>query len=350
MTNDTRSPDEIERDIADERAQMSETFDDLQKKFSVETIITDLGGMLRGQGGDIGRSVSATLGRNPAAVAMVGVGLAWLLLGQNGASDGDKKRNGGHRGRSASDPWANADRLSDRTSAADDRFWYEDGQRVGESHDSGFAADRWAQNATASAQGKTGVAGSLRDAAVSVGQTVSDAMGNVAETASGITDRLSHGLEHLSEEARSRVLAARQSAHKARQASEAALSRATRAASSVFEDQPLVIGALAVALGAALGGVLPHTKIEDDTMGNSSDLLFAEAQALFRTETDKAMAALKAAATDAQSEIRAMGTDLADLLPDGKSVGQVIVDRTSDAAVRVVERAIGDLAPPKAPV
>ena len=81
MTNDTRTADEIERDIEEERARMSGTINELQKKFSVEAIVSDLGAMFRGQG-EVARSISQTIGRNPAAVALVGVGLAWLFLGQ----------------------------------------------------------------------------------------------------------------------------------------------------------------------------------------------------------------------------------------------------------------------------
>lgn len=38
-----------------------------------------------------------------------------------------------------------------------------------------------------------------------------------------------------------------------------------------FRDQPLVGGALAFALGAALGSTLPHTPQEDALMGEAAD-------------------------------------------------------------------------------
>jgi hypothetical protein len=82
MTNDTRTSDDIERDIVAERAQLSDTINDLKEKFSVDAIFNDIGDMFRGHGGDLGRSLSNTVGRNPAAVVLVGVGLAWLFIGQ----------------------------------------------------------------------------------------------------------------------------------------------------------------------------------------------------------------------------------------------------------------------------
>ncbi len=108
--------------------------------------------------------------------------------------------------------------------------------------------------------------------------------------------------------------------------------RGTQAASNFFEEQPLVVGALAVAVGAAMGGVLPRTRVEDEAMGASSDKLFADAQALYRTERDNAMAAMKAAASDMTDQIREAG---AELMPEDRNVGEAIVDRAADAAARV---------------
>jgi hypothetical protein len=39
----------------------------------------------------------------------------------------------------------------------------------------------------------------------------------------------------------------------------------------MLEDQPLVMGALAFAAGAALGAVVPHTRQEDELMGEAAD-------------------------------------------------------------------------------
>ncbi len=81
MTNNTRSPEEIEREIERERAGLTSTLDDLQDKFSVETIARQFSDQFREHGGDIGRSVSDAVKRNPVALALTGAGLAWLMLG-----------------------------------------------------------------------------------------------------------------------------------------------------------------------------------------------------------------------------------------------------------------------------
>jgi hypothetical protein len=345
MTNDYRTADEIERDISAQRAQMSDTINDLQKKFSVDAIVDDLSSMFRTQGGELGRAVSATVGRNPAAVALVGVGLAWLFLGQGNqkpARATEVRWSGRRRQRGTYDTWelqggwdgpSGDHAFGDR----DDDAWYDRTPQDRRAAGGG-------QSPQSMADSSSGVLDTVKDAAATVGDAVSGAASSVGQTASDLTARLSQGLEGLSEEARAKVLAARRRAHDARVASASAMRRGTTAATNLFEDQPLVVGALAVAIGAAVGGALPHSRIEDETLGDSSDRLFAEAQALFRAEKEKAMATVRSVAADVKEEIRDAATDLANLAPEGKSVATAIVDRAAEAANRVYDRASGEIA------
>ncbi|MBQ2260035.1 MAG: DUF3618 domain-containing protein [Loktanella sp.] len=289
MTSNTRTADQIERDISKERSALSDTLHDLQDKFSVKTIVNDIGDMVRDQGGDLGRAVSDTVARNPAAVVLTTVGLAWLFLGQ------------GNKPRRARTP-------------ASDYDWSDQGR----GHRAAKSVD-------------------IDDD--TMWQMISHSAATVSDKASELKERLTHGLEDLSEEAKARVLAAREAAHDARQASQEAMQKNTRRASDFFDEQPLVAGALAVAVGAAIGGLIPHTRLEDDTLGATSDKLYADAQALYREERDKVRAAAKVAVADVKDEVRKAGDDLQDMLSEGKNVGDVIADRTADAAKRVIDHA-----------
>ncbi|MFN7225200.1 MAG: DUF3618 domain-containing protein [Paracoccaceae bacterium] len=344
MTNETRTSDEIERDIRDERAQMSSSIDSLQQKFSVDAIVTDISSMFRGQGGDIGRAITQTVGRNPAAVAVVGVGLAWLFLGQNRDSRDDEDRparanhprfgrdrhSGGSWSRETGTTVGSANQsLRDR-----DQKWFDTQPNTG---------GQSYRGANFGNDGQTGLTDRMQEAATAVGAAVADAATSMSHAAADLTDRLSDGLDDLSEEARARIVAARRAAHEARLASGAAMGKGMNSATGFFDNQPLVAGALAVAFGAAMGGILPHSKLEDDTLGDSSDRLFAEAQAMLVTERDKAMAMARTAAADMKEEISSARSDLGDLVPDGKSVGEVIVDRAAGAVGRVYDHASGDV-------
>lgn len=347
MTNDTRTADDIERDIEEERARMTGTINELQKKFSVEGIVSDLGAMFRGQGGDLGRTISDTVGRNPAALALVGVGLAWLFIGKGRAEPYAGRQSspdyGSYRDRSAA-YGRNPERVNrgggGTSYEEEDRFWFDD---YGFLDGPEPSAEGNAYTGSQGAEGKSsGLSRSLRKGADAVVDAVSNAAAAVRDTAVDLTERLSSGTEDLSEEARTRVLAARRAAHEARIASQAAIKRGGRAATHLFEDQPLVVGALAVAVGAAIGGILPHSRIEDETLGANSDRLFADAQRLFREERNKAMAVAKVAASEAGSALKDTGSDIAELLPEGKSAGDVIGDYVADAAARVTNSAKGE--------
>ncbi|MFN3641693.1 MAG: DUF3618 domain-containing protein [Gemmobacter sp.] len=340
MTRDTRTADDIEREIADQRQQMRGSIDELQKKFSLEAIANDIGAMVRDQGGEIGRAIAQTVGRNPAAVVVVGVGLAWLFLGQGRTRAGSGRRSEG------TPPGRRADRAMSYggahpdTVGTQDRNWFGDSRtadpRPSAQAGTGGRALNQPANRPGAQDAANGLVGKVRGAAGAAADAVSHA-------ASDASDWLSEGLEDLSDEAKNRVLSARRAAHDAREASERAMARGSRAASGFFDDQPLVTGALAMALGAAIGGLLPHSRLEDDSMGASSDQLFADAQSLFREERDRAVAALRMAAEDAGDEIASAGSDLAGLVTDGKNCADVIVGRASDAAGRIIDHATGQV-------
>ena len=345
MKHDTRTASDIERDIADERAQMSSTLNDLQKKFSVDTILDDLGHMTRDLGDDFGRTFRKTAGRNPAAVVIVGVGLAWLFLGQNRnatANSGGPGLERGFESRRGLDQ-QDHDQISTNPSAngalGNGGSWFAD------------THSQWDKASDQSGRGPKEMKNSASGAAHAAGDAISDASSRIGEAASDLSERLTLGLEDLSEAGKARVISARRAAQEARKTSEAAMHRGADTAASIFKDQPLVVAALAVAFGAAIGSLLPHSQLEDDTIGDSSDRLFHEAQAIYREERDKTMAALQGADGDAKDEIADIGSeiraDAEDLLPEDKSLGQAFVDRASDATKRVYDRAKDNFDTPK---
>ncbi len=94
MSTDTRTPDEIERDIEHERAALTHTIDDLQDRFSFEGVVNQIGEQLRENGGDISRTVGRSVRENPMALALTGVGLAWLIFGKGSSAPAAPRANG----------------------------------------------------------------------------------------------------------------------------------------------------------------------------------------------------------------------------------------------------------------
>jgi len=330
---DHRSPEEIEREIERERAGLTNTIEDLQDRFSIEGVVRQISDQLREHGGDIGSAVSRSVKDNPMALALTGIGLAWMIFGS-----GDKNESArGYRG----------DR---RTSRDDDRTW-DAASRDGRQHDSRPGRGRgmsesetpnWVRSydsshgrqdgqtfgSKASGAGQavseaTGRAGeSLHDAGASVAEgmrgardKVSDMAGQAADRATDLRERLSEGVESLSDEARERVIAARERAMEARDAAVDYARQGRDKVVDLFEEQPLIAGALAVAVGAAIGAALPRTRTEDRYFGEQRDDLIAEAERIFaeeRAKVEKVGRAVMDEAKDAIGEVKHTGQRIAD--------------------------------------
>ncbi|MEZ5568633.1 MAG: DUF3618 domain-containing protein [Halioglobus sp.] len=200
MVNGTRSAEEIERDSERERAQLTHTLEELKRQFSMDAIIRKSAEQIREHGADIGVSVARTAKENPLALALTGVGLAWLIAG-------DSKRRS-----------------------------YERYDRYGIEHSDAAPRNR-------------PPAGGARDA-------IAETYEGARTRASAAGSRISKGTEHLSEEARKRVVAARERALAARDKAQRSLRDAGQSSADYYQEQPLVVGAIAVAVGAALGGAV----------------------------------------------------------------------------------------------
>jgi len=192
MTHDTRTTDEIERDIVDERAHLTDTFNDLQKKFSVDTIVNDIGDMVRDQGGELGQRVSQTVSRNPAAVALVGLGLAWLVIGKDRSQSAIRADHGPEHSPARRGGWAGPDPR--------DSYASSHGGHASEGNPSWSSAPHASPDRRPNGQGSRntgdgdasrGVMDRVRNAAGSAGHAMSDARDSWGESASDLSARLS---------------------------------------------------------------------------------------------------------------------------------------------------------------
>ncbi|MFZ3585335.1 DUF3618 domain-containing protein, partial [Loktanella sp. DJP18] len=224
MNNDTRSPAEIEKDIETNRERLTDTLNEVQDRFSVERLARQVSNQFSEHGGDIGRSVSDSLKKNPLAIAVTGIGLAWLIFGNgrgqpdltksgsedqdlSGKSTGyDRSRSSWPSNRSSSPQRPRLTRLP-RRHDPDLPVWAKRGGNVVASpastqstapnqkynQDTGLGEDTRDATSTASDSGRSG------------GHSVSDRMVD-------LRDRLSHGTEDMSAAARDRIVTARRQA------------------------------------------------------------------------------------------------------------------------------------------
>lgn len=189
------------------------------------------------------------------------------------------------------------------------------------------------------------VADDASDAAQRLASDVSSRSRRFAKTVSAeaqhIRERLAEGTEGLSDAAKDRVIAARHRALEARRQAGRAMHDGRDAASDLFERQPLVIGALAFALGAAVAALLPKTRTEDSYLGARRDALMDEAERIYYEEKSRAQNALNAAKSELETAARdvtdAAAAKLKDAAQDAEAQARKAADRVVDKAKKATK-------------
>ncbi|WP_375261133.1 DUF3618 domain-containing protein [Palleronia sp.] len=369
--SDNRTPDEIERELEQNRDGLQNTLSELQDTFSPDAIVRTITDNVGSQGGEFGKSIALAARENPLALAVTGVGLGWLIFGRGPSTDRIEESARRARADHHSDDYDFDDDFSPaggRTNAygggrrtaygegADAHIgtrgpvpagegpnWYSDshGPTLGQRMRAGMHNARSGASSTAGRfrDGSSEMAGRVREGS-------SEMAGRVRDRSSDMARRLSEGTEHMSEEARERIMAARERAILANEQASRGMRRGADKATDFFEEHPLVAGALAFAVGAAIAGGLPRSRYEDEHFGEESDRLYHEAERVYAEERAKVERVAGAAFNEAKSvgeEVRQDADkatremkDKADNETRGEgSAADAAVDRTEDAVSRV---------------
>lgn len=186
---------------------------------------------------DAGSTIVDTIRANPIPAALVAVGLGWLFVSARGTSESSM------RGRIAQAP----------------RRMLAGGQRV-------------AGNAM------HGAADMAHEATGAVGHLAHDVGDRVGHLAHEVGDRVGHVAHDVGDAAmhfghETRVRGGRVIRGAGRQ-----MRRAEQTFEGALHDNPLVFGAVAIAVGAAIGLALPNTRREDEWMGEAKDRLIERAE------------------------------------------------------------------------
>jgi hypothetical protein len=167
------------------------------------------------------------------------------------------------------------------------------------------------------------VASDLRDRAAG---TASDLRAKAEDTAQGTRD----AARDVGEAARMRAAAARRRASRFGHDAQERLD-------DMMQDQPLVFGALALAVGAAIGGALPRSKAEDRMFGEHADRAKDEIRALAESEGRKVKATAEAVADEARSIADESLSEAGERLPSGSEFVSNADRRAREAADRLKE-------------
>lgn len=292
-----KSSAELQREIEMQRSRVESTIDQIQDRLSPGQLVDEMLAYTKGGGGEFVSSLQRNVTANPLPVALLGVSLAWLMAKPAGAAG-----TGGQVSTLRSDRhWDDSinHRRGYSTSAdfdADDDYPVTiisgaSLQRMSTSTDErGQTYSEFTDDA-----GKK-----FKALADEGGKRAGHFMDETGNTFRGFTNSAGERIEHFRDEAGNLLdeatgwashtwQKAREKMHDARDAMQSGASsgksRAGQAGEMLhgqmdslnqtiinqFRDQPLVGGALAFALGAALGSALPHTAQEDALLGEASD-------------------------------------------------------------------------------
>lgn len=183
--------------------------------------------------------LTAAARENPLAAALIGGGALWLLIGS------DKLKNAAGSVTSAAAPLADLGARAQRSAASswDDTY--------------GSMRNRASRMQD---EASRGINETVRDARTAA----SDAMSGAAET---MSERFDEGMAGAREmfDRMGRVLPRKET-----------LKQAQSSLSDLLERQPLVLGAVGLAIGATVAGALAKSSLEDEWVGDLSDGLKAD--------------------------------------------------------------------------
>ncbi|GHA36023.1 nutrient deprivation-induced protein [Devosia pacifica] len=294
MTNAHDRAENLEREVDAQRSRIETRLDALQDRLSPGQFIDEALRYTRsGAGADYVNNLGRSVKNNPLPVALVGVGLAWLMArpasGQripehhsdarvpavvtpdpypvatvktttfkrsaHARQDDGKHRSewlddAGKKYHAVADEAGNrAGHFVDETGKTYRGFVDETGNRISDFRDetgkrlddaSGWASHNWTLARERAA-----------DAQRAVGEGIDHARDRAAQAGRDLQDQASQTGRDIQHQA----------------------AVAGRGLESFLREQPLVAGALAFAVGAAIGASLPHTRQEDEAFGEQSDAL-----------------------------------------------------------------------------
>jgi hypothetical protein len=311
-----KSSAQIEREIDNDRHRIEEKLSAIQERLTPGQMIDEALGYAKAHGGgeyfaNLGNSIKA----NPLPAALMGVSLAWLM-----ASSGTN-----HSAPRRESRWYEDDNYPLATVAGEIRRTGPARMENGENYtyfsdtagkrftaltdDAGRRAGHFIDDAGQTFRGFADTTGrqisQMRDEA---GAWLDEASGWASETWRMAKDSLS-GMGSSISGAGS---ALRRSSTSAMSGLQSQSSRLNDMILHQFRDQPLVGGALAFAIGAAIGAALPHTDTEDEMLGEAADDMRNKVSDQASGLLDKG----QAAAEDVYRKAAAVASDVHDAAKD----------------------------------
>ncbi len=276
----------LESEIEAHRAGVEETLDKLKQRLSVDQMVDDVGQFLGVENvRDTLHAAGQQVRENPMALALIGAGVAWLMMG---------------RGPTAT--------------SSDDRWRGESDTGYG-----GRSGDHWQSYADGQDKlrdGDSTLTGKAMASVSDLGETLGEVPGKVRDAMGKAAEGMQSSVEQVKEKAGTTV----------------------RPLTDTIIAQPLLVGAATLAIGAILGSALPRTRTEDRLLGPQRDKMWNAASQATAEMGERVADAAKATYDAATDAARDEG-----LLPDAK--GATLAEKVEHVAKAAVDTAAAQVEP-----
>lgn len=277
----TKSAAEAEREVEASRGQLDRTVDALKQKMTPGQLFDEATHAMGGAGQQVLSKFVEQAKENPMPLAVMGLGLAWLMT-----SSGKRQQQSGF-----SRPYEPRALPSDR---------------LGGSVEPGGLGEKVHDLKEKASDLLTGAHDKIESGISSVGESGRAAAQNLGSLASSAADRAGDYSQ-----------------------------RAQQTFMDLLDREPLLIGALGLAAGVALGASLPATEAEDHLLGRARDRVLEKGKAL-------AHDGLEQAGGVAQAAYGAVKSELQQSAGEGADVSQRVQDAAKAGAQAVKSELKGD--------
>lgn len=237
---------------------------------------------------DYSTTIVDTIRANPIPAALIGIGVGWLVMSARKNNSSERRYNGErYYGPAGANPVYGAPTYGAQTYRAYGTPDYQTTDRY--ENPAAGTYGTYERTTDSNAGGLRDMAGRVQERAGEVVDRVQDRAGQIADRAGEMAGRVQDRAGELAGRVQDRAgrmvdragdVAGRVQ-ETAAQASERARLQARHAATAVqhnVEENPLAVGAVALAVGAALGFLLPETQKEHELMGQTRDRVMDRAQ------------------------------------------------------------------------
>ncbi|HEY0853810.1 MAG TPA: DUF3618 domain-containing protein [Devosia sp.] len=282
--SENKSSAELEREVDAQRSRVEARIGEIKDRLSPGQLIDEALAYTKDGGSHFASNLGSTIAANPLPAALLGVSLVWLMSGQGPKlNQPQQPQRSSSYGYEPDYPYARVPGRGVRRTAhrTDEQgqwwseFEAEDGGRYkAKSNEKGDRLGHFADETGKFFGGFIDDAGNrIKQFQDESGNLIDDAAGWASHAWRDVKSGFGEQMDNLSASAHHVTDGAQQLGREMQKQTD----HLTRQLGTLFEQQPLIAGALAFAAGAALGAALPHTREEDKLVGEAGDKLRREA-------------------------------------------------------------------------